>query len=229
MKPPNWMPRKPSTGLCLMMLLNCLLILGLFSSTAFTEIPQPDTLHPPDPMQDEVTQGALRVTIADEVVECPLKHTDVKVNISGFIARVTVTQTFHNPYDEKIEAVYVFPLPHTAAVDATDNAQSETESIVGLMKRRAEARAVYEQALQQGQTASLLEQERPNVFTQSVGNIQTSNEKIQIEISYVDCPQLRRGDLMNSISRWSSVPDTFPVPPISNTPEMPEGIKGEGG
>ena len=69
-------------------------------------------------MEQDVTQGALRVKIADEVVECPLKHTDVKVDISGFIARATVTQTFHNPYDENIEAVYVFPLPHTAAIDA---------------------------------------------------------------------------------------------------------------
>ena len=161
-------------------LLNFLLMVSLFGGTAFSE----ETPQPTSPIQDEVTQGALRVTIADAVVECPLKHTDVKVNISGFIARVTVTQTFHNPYDEKIEAVYVFPLSHTAAVDALTMRIGD-RSIVGVMKRRAEARAVYEQALQQGQTASLLEQERPNIFTQSVGNIKPRAE-IQIEISYVD-------------------------------------------
>ena len=135
-------------------------------------------------MQDEVTQGALRVKVDDEVVECPLKHTDVKVNITGFITRATVTQTFYNPYDENIEAVYVFPLPHTAAIDAMTMKIGE-RTIVGVMKRRVEARALYEQAVQQGKTASLLEQERPNIFTQSVGNIKP-NAEIQIEISYVD-------------------------------------------
>ena len=48
---------------------------------------------------------------------CPLKHTDVKAEISGFLARVTVTQEFANPFKDKIEAVYTFPLPQNAAVD----------------------------------------------------------------------------------------------------------------
>ena len=62
----------------------------------------------------DVTQGALCVERPDgTVVECPLKHTNVVADICGFIARVTVTQTFYNPLkDESIEAVYVFPLPH---------------------------------------------------------------------------------------------------------------------
>lgn len=69
-------------------------------------------------LEKAVTQGALRFAGADgSVVECPLKHTDVQAEISGFLARVNVTQTFHNPTKEKIEAVYVFPLPHEAAVD----------------------------------------------------------------------------------------------------------------
>ena len=156
-----------------------LLLSLVMSSTAAADFPPPV-----DPMEKHVTQGALRVKIADEVVECPLKHTDVKVNITGFIARATVTQTFYNPYDENIEAVYVFPLPNTAAIDAMTMKIGE-RNIIGVMKRRAQARAIYEQAIQQGQTASLLEQERPNIFTQSVGNIQPRQE-IHIEISYVD-------------------------------------------
>jgi Ca-activated chloride channel family protein len=133
----------------------------------------------------EVTQGALRVEQEDgTIVECPLKHTDVKADISGFIARVRVTQTFHNPFLDKIEAVYVFPLPHRSAVDEMTMVIGERR-IVGIIKRREEARRIYEQALAQGQTASLLEQERPNIFTQSVGNIQPGQE-VKIEISYVD-------------------------------------------
>jgi Ca-activated chloride channel family protein len=51
---------------------------------------------------EEVTQGALRVSRGGAVVECPLRHTDVQAQVSGFLARVRVTQTFENPYDEPI-------------------------------------------------------------------------------------------------------------------------------
>ena len=139
---------------------------------------------PAEDMAEAVTQGALRVKREGGVVECPLKHTDVDAMISGFIARVTVTQTFLNPFDEKIEAAYVFPLPHKAAVDDMTMVIGERR-IVGVIKRRAAAREIYEQALAQGATAALLEQERPNIFTQSVGNIEPGGE-IRIEISYLD-------------------------------------------
>lgn len=177
-------------------------------------------------MQDEVTQGALRVKVNDEVVECPLKHTDVKVDISGFIARGTVIQTFENPYNENIEAVYVFPLPHTAAVDAMTMRIGERK-IVGLMKRGAEARAVYERALQQGQTASLLEQERPNIFTQSVGNIK-SRQEIQIEISYVDVLNYDVGTYEFHFPMVVA-PRYIPGVPISEKPELPKELEGKVG
>ncbi len=136
-------------------------------------------------LEKDVTQGALRVVKPDgAVVECPLKHTDVSAEISGFVARVRVKQTFHNPLQEKIEAVYVFPLPHEAAVDDMTMSVGERK-IVGIIKRRAEARQIYEQALLAGQTAAILEQERPNIFTQSVGNI-APGQQVVIEISYVD-------------------------------------------
>jgi Ca-activated chloride channel family protein len=139
-----------------------------------------------DLLTKDVTQGALRVVQKDGgLVECPLKHTDVQAEVSGFVARVKVTQTFFNPLNEKIEAVYVFPLPHKAAVDDMTMVLSSGRRIVGVIKRRGEARQIYEQALAQGATAALLEQERPNIFTQSVGNI-NPQEEVKIEISYVD-------------------------------------------
>ena len=138
-----------------------------------------------DPVEQDVTQGALRVVGDDgAVIECPLKHTDVQADISGFIARVKVVQTFYNPMDEKIEAVYVFPLPHKSAVDAMTMVIGDRR-IVGLIKRRAAAREIYEMALQAGQTAALLEQERPNIFVQSVGNIEPRQE-VKVEITYID-------------------------------------------
>jgi Ca-activated chloride channel family protein len=153
-----------------------------------------------------VMQGALRIVEpapenalpgwpaapAGGVVECPLTHTDVKADISGFLARVRVTQTFKNPKDEKIEAVYVFPLPHHSAIDEMTMVIGERR-IVGKVKRRDDARRIYQQALSVGQTAALLEQERPNIFTQSVGNI-PPGATVRVEISYVDVLKYDQGE-----------------------------------
>lgn len=117
-------------------------------------------------------------------IKCPLKHTDVKAEISGFLARVTVTQEFENSFKDRIEAVYTFPLPANAAVD--DMTMNVGERIVrGKIMRREEARAVYDAARNGGKVASLLDQERPNIFTQSVANI-LPGEQIKITISYVE-------------------------------------------
>jgi Ca-activated chloride channel homolog len=116
--------------------------------------------------------------------ECPLKQTNVKADISGFLSRVRVTQEFENNFTEPIEAVYVFPLPANSAVDDMTMKVGE-RTIRGKIMKRGEAREVYENAKNAGQTASLLDQERPNVFTQAIANIMP-NEKVTIEISYVE-------------------------------------------
>ena len=115
---------------------------------------------------------------------CPLKHTDVKAEISGFISRVVVTQQFENPFPEKIEAVYTFPLPQNAAVDDMTMIVGD-RTVRGKILRREEAQAVYEAAKEAGQVASLLDQERPNIFTQSVANI-LPGAQVKITISYVE-------------------------------------------
>lgn len=134
----------------------------------------------------KVTQGALQVIDKDGKPggQCPLKHTDVKAEVSGSLARVTVTQEFHNPLNEKIEAVYVFPLPQSAAVDDMTMIVGD-RMVKGKIKRREEARAIYEAAREAGHVASLLDQERPNIFTQSVANI-TPGAAVKITISYVE-------------------------------------------
>jgi len=116
--------------------------------------------------------------------QCPLEHTDVDVDISGFIARVTLTQRFANPYKEPIEAVYTFPMSERSAVD-TMLMKVGKRVIRGTIKEREEAQRIYEQARNAGKTASLLDQERPNIFTQSVANI-LPGENIEITISYVE-------------------------------------------
>jgi len=122
---------------------------------------------------------------------CPLKRTDVKAEITGFLARVTVTQEFENPFPRKIEAVYTFPLPHQAAVDDMTMLVGN-RTVKGKIKRREEARAIYEAAKAAGHVAGLLDQERANIFTQSVANIMPG-EKVKVIISYVEVLKYEAG------------------------------------
>jgi Ca-activated chloride channel family protein len=122
---------------------------------------------------------------------CPLKHTSVKADITGFMSRVTVTQQFENPFKEKIEAVYTFPLPQNAAVD--DMTMMIGDRLVrGKILPREQAQAVYEAARSGGKVAALLDQERPNIFTQSVANILPGNQ-VTITISYVETLKYENG------------------------------------
>ncbi|MCH7905300.1 MAG: VWA domain-containing protein [Armatimonadetes bacterium] len=122
----------------------------------------------------------------------PLKSTDVTVDIAGLAARVTIVQTFTNPYWTPIEAVYTFPMRSSAAVNRMRMKIGE-RIIEGEIKRAEEARRIYEAAKAAGQAAALLDQERPNIFTQSVANIMPG-EEVRIEISYVDVLDYEDGE-----------------------------------
>jgi len=141
-----------------------------------------------------VTQGSLeaRDKEGEALGFCPLQHTDVQVDVSGFIARVTLTQQFANPFEEPIEAVYTFPMSDRAAVDAMTMKVGD-RTIKGTIKRREEAKRIYQQARDAGKAASLLDQERPNIFTQSVANILPGDE-IAITISYVEYLKYEDGE-----------------------------------
>jgi Ca-activated chloride channel family protein len=113
----------------------------------------------------------------------PLKHTDVRASISGYIGTVEVTQQFLNPYSQKIEAEYVFPLPHNAAVNEFIMTIGNRR-IRGIIREKKEAEQLYQEARQQGYMASLLTEEWPNVFTQRVANIEPGKE-IDVDIKYL--------------------------------------------
>jgi Ca-activated chloride channel family protein len=137
--------------------------------------------------------GSLKIISKDGSVKgtCPLRHTEVRGAISGFLARVTVTQTFENTATQKIEAIYTFPLPENAAVD--DMAiQIGNRTVRGVIRKREEARAIYEQAKRTGHVAALLDQERPNIFTQSVANI-LPGEQVTVTISYLQTLEYEAG------------------------------------
>jgi Ca-activated chloride channel homolog len=129
--------------------------------------------------------GELRATSEQgESQPFPLKHTGVHAEITGNVAQVRVNQVFQNPYDHPIEAVYVFPLPHKAAVDDMEIRIGD-RVIRGVIKKREEARALYDAARRSGRTAALLNQERPSIFTQSVANI-LPGEEIVVSLRFFD-------------------------------------------
>jgi len=126
---------------------------------------------------------------------CPLQHTDVKVEISGLFARTIVEQTYANPYPRTIEAVYTFPLSNRAAVDRMTmivKGPNGEKFVEGEVKERSIARAIYEEARESGYVASLLEQERPNIFTQSVANIEPG-ATVKVRIATIELAQRRNG------------------------------------
>ncbi len=123
---------------------------------------------------------------------CVLEHTDVAAEISGHVARVTLTQRFRNPHADKIEAVYTFPMSHRGAVDRMSMAIGD-RVIVGEVKERDAAREIYEQARSAGLVAGLTEQERPNIFTQSVANIEPG-ATIAVTLSYVEFVEEKDGE-----------------------------------
>lgn len=122
---------------------------------------------------------------------CPLEHTAVTAEVQGPVARVKVRQVFRNPTNDPLEAIYTFPLAASGAVDDM-TLRIGDRLVKGRIKRKEEARAIYDAARRQGKLAGLLDQSRPNVFVQSVANI-PPNAKVEIEIQYVETLRYEAG------------------------------------
>jgi Ca-activated chloride channel family protein len=119
-----------------------------------------------------------------QVDQLPLKSTSVAVNISGVIADVQVIQLYKNEGRRPLEAIYVFPASTKAAVYGMRMRIGE-RVINAKISKREDARREYEQAKEQGKSASLLEQQRPNVFQMNVANIMPGDE-IRVELNYTE-------------------------------------------
>ncbi len=118
------------------------------------------------------------------VDDLPLKSTDVEVNITSIIADVTIQQVYENKGSKPLEATYVFPMSEKAAVYSMEMRIGD-RLLVADIRERQQAREEYEQAISEGRTASLLEQERPNVFQMSVGNV-LPKDVIIITLKYTE-------------------------------------------
>jgi len=129
--------------------------------------------------------GALLARLPDQTapVPMPLRHTDVKAEIAGYLATVDLTQQYDNPFKTTIEAIYVFPLPREAAVSEFIMAIGQRK-IRGIIREREQAQRIYQAAKAQGYLASLLTQDHAGVFTQAVANIEPETP-IDIHIRYL--------------------------------------------
>lgn len=142
----------------------------------------------------EVRQGELLFVDAKETgkyVPAPHLSQDVEIYVSGMTGRTLLHQRFVNDTGIWQEAVYVFPLPDKSAVDTLRMKIGE-RLIVGEIKEKEKARKVYEKARSEGKKASLLAQERPNIFTMAVANI-APGEEIEVEIEFSQVVGLRDG------------------------------------
>lgn len=172
----------------------------------------------------EARTGTLLFKTEEEgrYVEAPRLGSDFDIVISGPTARGRLTQHFVNPTDGWVEAVYVFPLPETAAVD-TMKMVIGTRVIVGRIKERQQAKIIYEKAKRAGQKAALIEQERPNMFTQSVANI-GPGEAVVIQLEYQQA--VKQTDDAFTLRVPLVVAPRYNPKPIVQTVELREGGPG---
>jgi Ca-activated chloride channel family protein len=133
-------------------------------------------------LEAESAGGGARPAEVPRPLDFILEETRVEAEISGVLARVRLLQVFRNPYPERLEALYVFPLPEDAAVDGYSFQIGETV-VRGVVKEREAARREYEEARDRGRKAALLEEERQNVFSQSVANIPPGG-RIHVRLQY---------------------------------------------
>ena len=130
----------------------------------------------------EMRSGALLLKDGERFVEAPQLGTDIDLTVSGPTARARISQIFRNITNSWVEAVYVYPLPDGAAIDTLKMVVGD-RIIVGDIKERQAAKVAYEEAKARGQKAALMEQERPNIFTNSVANI-GPGETVVVQIEY---------------------------------------------
>jgi Ca-activated chloride channel family protein len=126
-----------------------------------------------------------------KVLSSAALKTIVHLEITGPIVRARITQYFKNPTKYWLEGIYTFPLPETSAVDALTMTIGE-RTIKGVIKLRALARKIYERAASEGKRASLMDQQRANIFTTQVANI-GPGEEIAITIEYQQVLSLKDG------------------------------------
>ena len=150
-----------------------LIALAIITSTGYAQSQEDKTLAPYFLVQGDPS-----------VDQLPLKDTRVDISVSGVIADVKVVQTYRNEGSRPINATYVFPASTRAAVYAM-RMRIGNEVIVAKIKEKEQAKKDFDEAKKEGKSASLLEQDRPNVFTMRLANVMPQ-EQVDIELYYTE-------------------------------------------
>ena len=174
---------------------------------------------------EPTSSGLFLLGPTDRYEQATTLATGFAIEVTGIVARVTVSQRFRNESADWVEGVYVFPLPDDAAVDELTMIVGDRR-IAGEIRERDEARRVYEQARDAGQQASLIEQERPNVFTTSVANV-APNQEIEIRIGFSQIVAYDDGRF--SLRLPTTLTPRFVVPSVTDAARITPPTRANGG
>jgi Ca-activated chloride channel family protein len=170
--------------------------------------------------------GSLLLKTDDGYADAARLGIDVDLTVSGPTIRARITQLFRNPTEKWMEATYVYPLPPGGAVDTLKMVVGD-RVIVGDIKERQQARVIYEDAKRNGQKAALTEQERPNIFTNSVANI-GPGETVLVQIEYQE-PVQQNGSEFSLRVPMVVGPRYNPTPVVQSVDFQPDGQGGSKG
>ncbi len=120
--------------------------------------------------EPEAGAGSGGYLVAKDGRTMPLRGVSLRADARGGIARVVLEQRFVNAYAEPLSLTYLMPLPAEAAVSGYAFVL-DGRRITGEVDRKQKARQRFEQAVLEGKTAGLVEQERSSLFTQELGNV----------------------------------------------------------
>ena len=168
--------------------------------------------------------GSLLVRPGDgaDYAAAPKLQTEVGIRVTGMIARTRLTQLFENPGDDPVEGIYVFPLPESAAIDHLW-LRVGTRVIEGRIQEKEEARRTYAQAKREGRKSALMEQQRPNLFTNAIAHI-GPKERVEVTIEYqqalvYDAGLYRLRFPLAVTPRYMASADTNAIPDVPKTDE----------
>ncbi|MGF1629986.1 MAG: marine proteobacterial sortase target protein [Kiloniellaceae bacterium] len=202
-----------------------LAILTLLAALALQALPARAQAGEVQAAESETPAGLFfRSGEAGSALEAPVLKSDVSIAVNGMVARATVRQVFHNPSDRWLEGIYVFPLPERSAVDRLTMTIGERR-VEGRIMEKAEAERAYREAADNGQRASLVSGERPNVFVTAVANI-GPGEDITVEIGFQDTVAYENGTFalrfpMVVAPRYSPAPEAnIAEAPAPNRPAV---------
>ncbi len=169
---------------------------------------------------DDAHTGSLLIKTDDGYADAMRLGIDVDLTVSGPTIRARVTQMFRNSTQKWVEAIYVYPLPPGGAVDTLKMVVGG-RVIVGDIKERQQARIIYDEARRNGQKAALTEQERPNIFTNSVANI-GPGETVLVQIEYQE-PVQQNGNEFSLRVPMVVGPRYHPAPVVQTVDFQPGG------